>query len=307
LDRIIRGDGPYPYSKLVADIRKLRARYSLLEMTTIGKSVLGRDLIVLKWGVGPVKISYNAAHHGIEWITTPLLMKFVEDYFQALYEGTRLSGADVGDLWADFTYYIVPMVNPDGVDAALNALTPAETEKLQALNYTGLPLTQVWKANYNGIDLNRNYPALWEEAKALWQAQGITGPGPFGYGGEAPLSEPETRAMVDFTRAEDFLSVLAFHTQGEEIYYEFGPYTPVGAYCLAERLAALAGYSVGGVFEGAAYAGYKDWFIQDTGRPGFTVEAGRGINPLPIEDFDSIYGDLLPLMTWAPRVLSDIK
>lgn len=38
-----------------------------------------------------------------------------------------------------------------------------------------------------------------------------------------------------------------------------------------------------------SYAGYKDWFIQDFRQPGFTVELGQGVNPLPLEQFDEIY------------------
>jgi g-D-glutamyl-meso-diaminopimelate peptidase len=37
--------------------------------------------------------------------------------------------------------------------------------------------------------------------------------------------------------------------------------------------------------------GYKDWFIQDYKKPGYTIEVGKGINPLPIEQFNKIYDD----------------
>ena len=41
----------------------------------------------------------------------------------------------------------------------------------------------------------------------------------------------------------------------------------------------------------SGYAGYKDWFIQEYDRPGYTIEAGKGINPLPMDQFDQIYRD----------------
>jgi len=63
---------------------------------------------------------------------------------------------------------------------------------------------------YQGVDLNRNYPASWEEAKAQEEALGIFGPGPTRYGGPYPLSEPESSAMVSFTRTHD--SGLPWHT-----------------------------------------------------------------------------------------------
>ena len=41
----------------------------------------------------------------------------------------------------------------------------------------------------------------------------------------------------------------------------------------------------------SGYAGYKDWFIMNYDRPGYTVEAGLGENPLPMSQFAQIYED----------------
>jgi g-D-glutamyl-meso-diaminopimelate peptidase len=46
----------------------------------------------------------------------------------------------------------------------------------------------------------------------------------------------------------------------------------------------------------ASYAGYKDWFIQDWRRPGYTIEVGLGKNPLPISQFNKIYADNLNML-----------
>jgi g-D-glutamyl-meso-diaminopimelate peptidase len=42
-----------------------------------------------------------------------------------------------------------------------------------------------------------------------------------------------------------------------------------------------------------SFAGYKDWFIQEFRKPGFTIELGSGINPLPLSQFDEIYEEVL--------------
>ena len=44
------------------------------------------------------------------------------------------------------------------------------------------------------------------------------------------------------------------------------------------------------------FAGYKDWFLQQYRRPGYTVEAGIGNNPLPISQFNEIYTDNLGIL-----------
>ena len=49
----------------------------------------------------------------------------------------------------------------------------------------------------------------------------------------------------------------------------------------------------------SSFAGYKDWFIQTFNRPGYTIEAGLGVNPLPISDFNQIYRDNERLLVLA--------
>ena len=45
--------------------------------------------------------------------------------------------------------------------------------------------------------------------------------------------------------------------------------------------------------------GFKDWFIETYDRPGFTVEIGKGTNPLPLEQFPEIYRKLRELLLLA--------
>ena len=43
-------------------------------------------------------------------------------------------------------------------------------------------------------------------------------------------------------------------------------------------------------------AGYKDWFIQTYNRPGYTIEAGYGVSPLPLRQFPTIYRDNIGIL-----------
>ena len=47
----------------------------------------------------------------------------------------------------------------------------------------------------------------------------------------------------------------------------------------------------------SANAGYKDWFIKQYNRPGYTIEAGIGTNPLPLSQFNRIYNDNIGILT----------
>lgn len=279
------------YEIVQRQIEGLKARYPFLETGSIGRSVMGRELYYIRLGTGPREVSYNASHHANESITTPVLMKFAENYAKAYAAQGSIQGYDIRELYNLTSIYLVPLVNPDGVDLVAywpNYDDPAFANAAR-LNRTGLPLPSVWKANIRGVDLNLNYPADWEKEKEEELEQGITGPAPRDYGGEAPLSEPESRAMADFTRAHNFRIVIAYHTQGEVIYWQFKDYAPPVALTIANQFAAITGYAVEAGTPEAAYAGYKDWFLQEFRRPGYTFEVGRGVNPIPLSQLPSIY------------------
>lgn len=283
----------YTYDILERDVTGLKRLYPFLEIGSAGNSVLGKNLYYIKLGTGPNKVFYNGAHHSLEWITAPVLMKFIENYAKAYAEGRAIRGYDIRRLFERSTIYILPMVNPDGVDLVLNGLQPDNPYYNQLLqwNRTGRPFSQVWQANIRGVDLNHNYDAAWEESKAAEEQFGITGPGPTRYSGPEPFSEPETRAVRDLTSAVDPRLVLAYHSQGEVIYWNFMNLAPPEALGIGQALSGASGYALDRTYGIASYAGYKDWFIQEYRRPGYTIEVGRGRNPLPISQFPTIYND----------------
>jgi g-D-glutamyl-meso-diaminopimelate peptidase len=301
---VVFTDIDYTYEIMERNIYGLKARYPFLEIGTIGRSVLGKNLYYLRLGNGTREVSYNGAHHSLEWITTPLLMKFTENFLKAYSRGTLMRGYNVRDIWNQSSVYIVPMVNPDGVDLVLNGLNRSNPyyNSLLQWNQTGKPFSEVWNANIRGVDLNRNYPASWEEAKAQEAALGVYGPGPTRYGGPAPLSEPESSAMTNFTRQHNFRLVLAYHSQGRVIYWNYLNLAPPESLRIANLFSRASGYAVADVPYEAAYAGYKDWFIKEYRRPGFTIEVGLGRNPLPISQFNTIYNNNEEILLLSPLV-----
>jgi g-D-glutamyl-meso-diaminopimelate peptidase len=137
------------------------------------------------------------------------------------------------------------------------------------------------------VDLNNQYPALWErEAEEHPKS-----PAPRDFPGYAPLTEPESIAMADLTRSGNFARALAYHTQGEVIYWGFQGFEPPEAETLANEFGRVSGYRPVRYVDSSA--GYKDWFIQEWRRPGFTIELGQGDNPLPLSQFQEIYEENL--------------
>ena len=286
------------YEIIQYQIQGLKARYPFIETGSAGKSVMGRDLTYLRLGRGSREVHYNATHHANEYINTPMLMKFIEEYSKAYSTGSSILGYNIRDLYNLTSIYLIPVVNPDGMDLVQywpNYEDPAFIRAAR-LNTTGLPLPSVWKANIRGVDLNLNYPADWDKEKQEEINAGITKPGPRDFGGDAPLSEPESRAMVDFTRAHNFRIVIAYHTQGEVIYWQFDNYAPPQSLPIARQFAAISGYSIETGTAEAAYAGYKDWFLQEFRRPGYTIETGTGVNPVAFGQLPRIYSQNLGIL-----------
>lgn len=286
-------------------VRGLAARYPFITTGEIGKSVMGRPIWRMNLGTGRNRVLYNASHHANEWICTPLLLKFTEELALAFASGGRIFSQSAAELMDYASIYIVPAVNPDGIDLATGELQSGEyyqAARRIAADYPVYPFPQGWKANIRGVDPNLQYPAGWEQAKEIKFGQGIVSPAPADYVGSSPLSAPEARAMYDYTLALDPSLILAYHTQGEVIYWKYLDFEPPNSRNIAGTFAAVSGYAVEDTPYASGYAGYKDWFIQDFDRPGYTVEAGLGQNPLPISQFDSIYRDNLGILTMAALV-----
>lgn len=275
-------------------IEGLSVRYPFLITGSIGQSVMGKELGYIQLGTGEKQVFYSAAFHANEWITTPVLLKFAEEYAAAYAAGEPLYGEPSASLFEQYSLFLVPMVNPDGVDlvnGALNNETYSINAADIAADYPYIPFPDGWKANINGVDLNLQFPAGWENARAIKYSQGYVSPAPRDFVGEAPLVAPESISMYRFTLSHNFQLILAYHTQGEVIYWKYLDYEPENSLRIAEHFSDVSGYAVELTPSASGYAGYKDWFIQTYNRPGYTIEAGLGKNPLDMSQFPKIYED----------------
>lgn len=300
---IVPTDVPMTSELAVRCIEQIGSAYPFVRTETIGTTGFGRPIWAMSIGEGPRQVLYSGAYHANEWITATLLLKFAEDYAQAVQNGGSIAGQDARELFQYVTVHIVPLVNPDGVDLVTGALQPGEQQYERALafarEYPNIPFPDGWKSNLNGVDLNLQFPAGWLLAREIKFRQGYTRPGPRDYVGRAPLNQIEAQAMYDYTQRIDPELVIAWHSQGQVIYWQYGGIEIPGARELAERFAALSGYELEDVPYSSGFAGYKDWFIQEFRRPGFTIEVGFGTNPLPIAQFPEIYARTQPILVSA--------
>lgn len=286
--RIVSRKRSYDYEKLLEDLNKLAAIYPFMIRRSIGNSVMGKEIPELRIGKGPKKVHVNGSFHANEWITTPIIMKFINDYLLSITNYAPIRGLQLGSFYNSVMLSTVPMVNPDGVNLVLQGLPEREPFRSSVLQINNESLDfSDWKANIRGVDLNNQFQARWEiEAERKPQS-----PAPRDYPGPEPLSEPEAKAMAVLTNESEFARVNAFHTQGEVIFWGFEGEEPLVAETIVNEYSRVSGYEPIQYVD--SYAGYKDWSIQEWNRPGYTIELGMGTNPLPISQFDEIYQESL--------------
>ena len=265
---------------------------------TAGKSVLGRRISVLTLGESRGGVLFAGATHGSEWLTALVLLRFFDEACSSFEHGGCLYGVDVRRAVLKRGLVLMPVLNPDGVEINLlgAAAAPSRAERLKRLCNADFAH---WNANAAGVDVNHNFGAGWDALQRLEHEAGIYGPAPRQYGGPRPFSEPETRAACGVCSTLDISRLYSLHSQGEEIYWYYGARTPILSRDIAHELAAVSGYAVSSPCGMASHGGFKDWFIESFGRPGFTLEIGRGENPLPLGELDEIYAKAAPALALA--------
>ena len=295
----------YASQKLAERLGRLAEAHRFVRCQTVGRSLCGRNIRALFIGCGEKRLLYTGAHHGSEYITSALLCDFAEEFASAADMGGRRFGVDCRDVLERRTLVILPMVNPDGVDIALMGAdknTPLGA-KLWSLNKNSGDFSH-WQANARGVDPNHNYNYRFAEYKQLEKRLGIQ-PGASGYSGEYPESEPETLAVARLVnrlsaagaQGGRLCAVLSFHTQGEVIFSHNTRECIAGAAFLSR----VSGYRDEKTDLGAAgltgsYGGLSDWVSRELLIPAYTVECGKGKNPLPQSDRGYIYARIREML-----------
>ncbi|MEG1886896.1 MAG: M14 family metallocarboxypeptidase [Oscillospiraceae bacterium] len=286
----------HDYNSIKNIIKTLTADNEFLASYSIGKSVLGKDIPAIKIGKSDEYILYVAAFHGSERITAIIILKFLEELCCAVKNKGNISGIDARGILKARGAIFVPMINPDGCEIAAkgSAAGGAFSSKISRLcggNY------KKWNANARGVDINHNFNAGWELLHKRERECGIYGPSSTRFGGLKPESEPETLALTELCHSVKIRHALAFHSQGEVIYWDYNNKSIPRAKKMAEIMATSSGYALDVPIGLAMGGGFKDWFIEELGRPGFTIEVGLGENPLPPESVGDLYDKLREMMT----------
>ena len=278
----------YSHDQLMRDAYALKTAYpGLIQYEDAGYSAEGRALPLIRLGTGRAGIFCCGAHHAREYITSAYLMYAVNVYAHMALAKKRAGGFDMEKLLTDCSMYVMPMVNPDGTALAQGGLKavqqPENVEKMTLVR----PSYFEWKANVNGVDLNRHYPALWDS-----RYKPIDTPASELYSGDMPGTEPEVKTVMRICRSHAFRAALSFHTKGESIAYADAATREktTDAPALAQSLADISRYALlppddnPGIFA----ASFETWFRNEFLRSALLVRlapAAGGVMPVNERDF----------------------
>ncbi|MBR5539050.1 MAG: gamma-D-glutamyl-meso-diaminopimelate peptidase [Clostridia bacterium] len=290
------------YKVLMESVRKLADKYDFLNFSYLTESVMGRGIPLLRVGEGKKNYYYVGTHHGAERITGMILLRFIYELCEVIRRGGKIGDVDERFFLKQRSLFFIPQLNVDGADISANGPDKSSPWYSRLVGINGSDDFSRWQANARGIDLNHNYDAGFEEYKEIEKELGITTFASTRYSGERPESEPETNALCAYFRFFSPRAVITLHTQGREIYYTSGGRCPLGAEFTAKRISCLTGYKLSKPSGAAAYGGLTDYCIQKLGIPSFTVECGKGENPLPPTDIYEMYAELRRTLLLFPTM-----
>jgi len=148
---------------MVDDLKILQEKYpELISYTSLNKTYDNRSIFLVKLGKGDINVVLEGGNHAREYASTPILMKMIEEYSDHYENNKKIHDYDLREILDKVTFYIFPMLNPDGVTLAREGIDAINDEGLKKdllkMVNGNTKLFPQWKANIRGVDLNRNYP-----------------------------------------------------------------------------------------------------------------------------------------------------
>ncbi|SIS42852.1 M14 family zinc carboxypeptidase [Salimicrobium flavidum] len=267
-DKIVNTNSTYTYEEMQGDLEQLDDTYGdLVEVFDIGDSVYDRDIYLVKLGYGDDHVLYNGSHHAREWLTTILNMNMIEEYAKGYLGETSFPSYNAKQVLDDTSIWFVPMVNPDGVtlqQKGLSAFPEEVHDKLIEWN-EGSTNFKRWKANAQGIDLNRQYPSGWNNVTKTSRSYK-------NFKGDYPLQAPEAKVMRDLQYLLNPELTISYHTAGQIMYwnYRIEPEDYERNSRIARNYSRFSGYDLV-QFESNG-SGYTDWVLDYWDQPALTPE-----------------------------------
>lgn len=284
---IVQTASLYTYGEMCKDLAELSVAYpEYITLSSMGVSTLGLNIPVVVLGnpAAPKRVLVTSTMHACEFLATQACMKLIEYY------ASEYSKGGMQDVYITTCFYIIPMVNPDGVTVSQAGGDWIPDESIKAF-VKGQGHYSKWKSNAVGIDLNRNFDAMWDRVNL----QGFNAPSYRFWKGYQPEEAIECKELVAFAKSLPFDVFLNFHQQGNVIYNgsKLGtPYTNARSLNLAQILSSVNGYAVDKdpkvITPSSSFGTWADYVLLTFDKPSVTLEMGNALYPSGQKQVDSI-------------------
>jgi predicted deacylase len=272
----------YNYSKLEARIKALTNGITggKISISVIGKTHGGRDLLCVKFtgesaaaGGGEKRLLIIGGTHSLEWPGYECGVRFAETLASNMKAGVSPYA----------TVYIVPAVNPDGFDYMQYIPKPYYNAR-KNLGFS--PSEKNPRVYTQGVDINRNFPCGWKFQSSPYSVF---------YAGAKPGSEPETRAVMDLTRAVKPYFAISLHSPGRRLLYPWGykkdKINDPALVGTCEEFAKRVGYGYRAEQDYTNYPKFGDeidWFYGELHIPCFRLEMARDLITYTFEEYGGV-------------------
>lgn len=199
----------YDYKMCVRDIKLLTRNNDFIEKIKIGYSNMNKPIYCVKIGKGERNILVTCAHFGTEYLTSAFIMNFLKNYADAYKNGDDFEGKNSGELYSNISLYVIPMLNPDSVDIAVNGFDITDSFHQRLISDAGVhSFNRVWKDSLSSSDIHH-------EAGLRITKE---------YSGEKKCRNVyfENEVVKNFNHEIDFDMFIRIHSHTEDMYYDFG-------------------------------------------------------------------------------------
>ena len=289
---------PLDYAKMMERLNLMVERYPFLSFSYLGETMMGRGIPILTVGEGDRALLFVGAQRAREWITSMLLLRWLEEVCELYATNGKIFRYHIGYLLSTRRVMIVPMLNPDGIEYQLHGVSAGNIlyDRLHSMN-GGSDDFSAWQANARGVDLSHNYSVGFSAQKEKEKREGILSGAPACFAGESSESEPEVGALCNYLRYHrDIRAVFDLQTTGEMIRYDSHGRTAPRSESMAESLSSFSGYALAKKDESEEFATLSDFCIVEKNLPAFTLYCGKGESPLPPNEVFYLYTRLRKML-----------
>ena len=271
----------YSYFEIKRLISHIAAKYPFVGVSSIGKSVAGREIPLLSLGERGDFTLFIAGEDPSCRITTLILLKFIAELSEKISSGDQMCGINVRKAMFGRGVAILPLLNPDGYEIALRGENGCGAMANKIFKLCGGDFSK-WRANLRGVEISHNFFPGFEQRRCEEGMRRISGPRFEGFSGYRPESEPETAALADFCRNKKVRQLINLSAFGQTVTYGSKEVVPPRSAKMAEIMAAVASFSVTPPISEVDFS-IGDWFTYEFCNPALAVKIGAGSAPSPSE------------------------